>query len=512
MDIYLKKKRWKWSLFGAAVVIVTISLYLTNVLVEEIRKDERKKVQIWADAIHHRELIVNYTHKLFEQIKVEENLRMKTIAETHRRMITASISEDLTFESGIVENNVSIPVIVSDENGNIQSARNVDFSTDTVRKMTPKLIKEFSVYPPIVERYNPYNPSAKLILYYKDSKIFSDLRKVINDLVNSFFSEVVLNTASVPVIITDSTRNPIRDENGKIVSGNIPENKMNDLKFVKATIEAMGSHNTPIKVNLADTGTRYIYYEDSFLLTKLKFYPFIQLIVIGFFLLIAYLLFSQARRSEQNQVWVGMAKETAHQLGTPLSSMMGWVELLKLKGVDQETLNEIEKDVNRLETITDRFSKIGSQPRLENTDIVKLIHDSISYIQSRTSQRVSFEITPGLDQEIMVPVNVHLFEWVIENLCKNAVDAMEGNGVIKIEITDAERYVFVDVTDTGKGIQKSLYKTIFNPGYTSKQRGWGLGLTLSRRIINNYHAGDIFVKTSMINKGTTFRIILKKKK
>ena len=512
MDIYLKKKRWKWLLFGTAIAIVSISLYYTNVLVEEIRKDERKNVQIWADAIHHRAGIVNYTNKLFEQIKEEEHLRMKTVAETHRRMITANISEDLTFESGIIENNVSIPVIVSDENGNIQSARNVDFSPDTVKKMTPQLKKEFSVYPPIIESYNPYNPRAKLILYYKDSKIFTDLRKVLDDLVNSFFSEVVLNSASVPVIITDSARIPIRDENGRIVSGNISAQKMDDAVFVKAMIESMAFHNTPIKVTLAGIGIRYIFYEDSFLLTKLKYYPFIQLVVISLFLLIAYLLFSQARRSEQNQVWVGMAKETAHQLGTPLSSMMAWVELLKLKGVDQETLTEIEKDVNRLEMITDRFSKIGSQARLESTDIVKLIYDSISYIRSRTSQKVHFIITPDINKEILVPLNIHLFEWVIENICKNAVDAMEGSGEVHIVISEDDLNVIIDVTDSGKGIPKSRYKTIFNPGYTSKQRGWGLGLTLSRRIINNYHSGKIFVRSSVLNKGTTFRVMLKKKK
>ena len=512
MDIYSKKKRWKWFLSGTAVVIVSISLYYTNVLVDAIRKDERKNVQIWADAIHHRAGIVNYTNKLFEQIKLEERLRMKTVAETHRRMITASISEDLTFESSIIENNVSIPVIVSDENGNIQSARNVDFSMDTVRKMTPELKKEFSVYPPIVQSYNPYNPKAKLILYYKDSKIYTDLLKVLDDLVNSFFSEVVLNSASVPVIITDSARNPIRDENGKIVSGNIPDNKMNDPVFVKTTIESMASHNTPIQVNLAETGIRYIYYEDSFLLTKLRYYPYFQLAGISLFLLIAYMLFSQARRSEQNQVWVGMAKETAHQLGTPLSSMMAWVELLKIKGVDQETLIEIEKDVNRLETITDRFSKIGSLAKLESIDIVKLIHESISYIRSRTSQKVHFIVSPDFSKELMVPLNVHLFEWVIENLCKNAVDAMEGNGEVRVDISEDTEHVIVDVTDTGKGIPKSRFKTIFNPGYTSKQRGWGLGLTLSRRIIKNYHSGKIFVKSSILNKGTTFRVLLNKKK
>jgi signal transduction histidine kinase len=512
VDIYLRKRRWKWLLFGTAVVIVAISLYYTNLLVGEIRKDERKNVQIWADAIHHRAGFVNITNKLFEQIKDEERLRMKTVAETHRRMITANISEDLTFESSIVENNVSIPVIVSDENGVIQSARNVDFSMDTVSRMTPQLKKEFSVYPPIVESYNPYNPKAKLILYYKDSKIFTDLRKVLNDLVNSFFSEVVLNSASVPVIVTDSALVPIRDESGRIVSGNIPSKNMEDPAFVRATIESMAAHNKPIQVNLAETGIRYIFYEDSFLLTKLRYYPYVQLAVISLFLLIAYLLFSQARRSEQNQVWVGMAKETAHQLGTPLSSMMAWVELLKLKGVDQETLIEIEKDVNRLETITDRFSKIGSQAKLEATDIVRLIHDSISYIRSRTSPKVHFTVNPDLDTEILVPLNVHLFEWVIENLCKNAVDAMEGNGTVNLDISQDELDVCIDITDTGKGIPKSRFKTIFNPGFTSKKRGWGLGLTLSRRIVVNYHSGKIFVKSSVLNKGTTFRIILKKKK
>jgi signal transduction histidine kinase len=207
-----------------------------------------------------------------------------------------------------------------------------------------------------------------------------------------------------------------------------------------------------------------------------------------------------------------MAKETAHQLGTPLSSMIAWVELLKLKGVDQETLNEIEKDVNRLETITDRFSKIGSLARLESTDIVKLVHDTISYIRSRTSQKVHFLITPGPGKEIMVPLNMHLFEWVIENLCKNAVDAMDGSGSVRIEITEDEANVVIDVIDTGKGIPKSRFKTIFHPGYTSKQRGWGLGLTLSRRIVENYHSGKIFVRSSTLNKGTTFRIMLKKKK
>ena len=206
-----------------------------------------------------------------------------------------------------------------------------------------------------------------------------------------------------------------------------------------------------------------------------------------------------------------MAKETAHQLGTPLSSMVGWVELLKLKGLDDDTVREIEKDVSRLETITDRFSKIGSTARLEPANIVKVVHDIIDYMRSRTSPKVHFEIIPDENSSLLVPINLHLFEWVIENLCKNAVDAMEGVGKITIEITEDTDHIHIDVTDTGKGIPKSRYKTIFNPGYTSKTRGWGLGLTLSRRIVENYHNGKIFVKNSMMGRGTTFRIILMKK-
>jgi signal transduction histidine kinase len=226
--------------------------------------------------------------------------------------------------------------------------------------------------------------------------------------------------------------------------------------------------------------------------------------------MIAYLLFSYARKSEQNQVWVGMAKETAHQLGTPLSSMVAWMELLKLKGLDEETIREIEKDVQRLETITDRFSKIGSAARLEKTDIVAVVHDTVGYIRSRISAKVNFDIKPGLTKQIFVPLNLHLFEWVIENLCKNAVDAMEGNGNVNIEITEDVDHIHIDIADTGKGIPKSRFKTIFRPGYTSKARGWGLGLTLTKRIVENYHAGKIFVKSSTLNKGTIFRIILKK--
>lgn len=511
MDIYLRKKRWKWFLFGAALIIIIVSLYYTNIIVDEIRKDERRNVELWADAIHRKAELVNATNRMFDSIQKEERSRVDLVAEAQRRLIVAGNNEDINFYLDIITNNTTIPVMQVDESGMINSARNVDFSLDSVTpdgntimrriRFEGQLKKEFSAYPPVVANYFG---NRKVYFYYKDSRIFSQIRDVINNQVQSFFSDIVLNSASVPVIITDSTRTVL------IEYGNIPEKEMSDQKSIQKMIEEMYGSKSYIRVYLPETGVRYILYKDSFLLTQLTYYPYVQFIVIGLFLLIAYLMFSNARRSEQNQVWVGMARETAHQLGTPLSSMVGWVELLKLKGLDDETVLELEKDVNRLETITDRFSKIGSMARLEPTNVVGLIYNTVSYIRSRTSQKVHFNIIPGPDKHIIAPLNIHLFEWVIENLCKNAVDAMDGRGRILIDIKEFEKQVQIDVCDTGKGIPKSRFKAIFRPGYTSKQRGWGLGLTLSKRIVENYHKGRIFVESSTMNKGTTFRIILKK--
>jgi two-component system, sporulation sensor kinase D len=504
VDIYLRKRRWKLTLFAGAVIIVAASLWYTNILVRHIREDERHSVRIWADAIHRKADLVNFTNKLFEEIKTEERKRVGTLAEAQKRLITATSSEDLTFFLDIISQNTNIPVIQTDENGEIATARNVSFSLDTVPRLEGKLKAEFSVYPPIVARI-PYSNSL-IFLYYKDSNIFSELKVVLDDLIKFFFTEVVSNSASVPVIITDSTRTYVFEY------GNIPPEKMKSPKYVREMLASMEAQNTPIMVNIAGTGTRYIFYKDSFLLTQLQYYPIVQFGVIGLFFMIAYLLFSYARRSEQNQVWVGMAKETAHQLGTPLSSMVAWVELLKLKGLDEDTVKEIEKDVHRLETVTDRFSKIGAAARLEPANIVSVVYNIVSYMQPRTSAKVLYDISPGPGHDIQVPINLHLFEWVIENLIKNAVDAMEGSGKIKIEVTEEEDHVHIDVTDNGKGITRGRFKTIFNPGFTSKTRGWGLGLTLSRRIITNYHSGRIFVKNSVLGEGTTFRIVLNKKK
>lgn len=502
MNIYKQKRQWKTVLFMVAVVIVGVSLWYTNVLVRKIAQDERNKIQTWADAIHHKVTLVNSTNKFYEQLREEERKRMELLVEATKRMVSDTTNQDLTFYSEIISNNTTIPVIITDENGNINSTINVDFDAKTVKKLTPELRKEFSIYPPLV--LNFYAGSVNYY-YYKDSRLFTELRVMLNDLINSFFSEVVNNSASVPVVITDSTRTKLID-----FGGNLDTTRLRDSAFFQKTIAGMASENDPIIISIANQGKRYIFYKDSYLLTQLKYYPIIQFAIIGIFLLVAYLLFSTARRAEQNQVWVGLAKETAHQLGTPLSSMMAWVDYLETKGVDKDTISELQKDVSRLETITERFSKIGSGTSLKEENIVPLIYKSVGYLKTRTSPKVTFEITPSENTHIIVPLNYQLFDWVIENLVKNAVDAMTGKGRLEINISDDEKFVTIDISDSGKGIPKTMFKTIFNPGYTSKQRGWGLGLSLSQRIIRDYHAGKIFVRSSSLGKGTTFRIILKK--
>ena len=256
--------------------------------------------------------------------------------------------------------------------------------------------------------------------------------------------------------------------------------------------------------------TQYLYYEDSYLLKQLRFYPTLQLLVIFLFIFVSYIAFSRSRRSEQNQVWAGMAKETAHQIGTPLSSMMAWLEILKAKPELDSITTELNKDIQRLETITERFSKIGSKPKLEMENISNLLTNTIGYLQYRLSDKVKIGLNTQ-NPQLKIPLNSILFEWVIENICKNAVDAMKGEGEINIELEEDENYLKIHISDTGKGISKSAYKSIFKPGFTSKKRGWGLGLSLTKRIIEDYHSGKVYVKSSEINKGSTFCISLHKR-
>ena len=314
---------------------------------------------------------------------------------------------------------------------------------------------------------------------------------------------LILNSnTSTPILVM------INDTQTVGVINNIDESKAKDSMAVNRLIEKFKNENKPIDVFFEDEVYSTIYYGNSPLLNKLKYYPLALLVIIFLFAAVAYFFYKSSRTADQNKLWTGMAKETAHQIGTPLSSLVGWTEILRSEHVNPDYLVEIEKDITRLQTITDRFSKIGSVPKLEKSDIVKETIDSYDYLKARSSKLIDFEISAPNDV-MMVDLNQQLFSWTIENLVKNAIDAMKGKGQLKLAIINDGKYVNIQVTDTGKGIAKQNFNTIFQPGYTSKKRGWGLGLSLAKRIIEDYHDGKIKVLNSEIDKGTTMQISLK---
>lgn len=316
----------------------------------------------------------------------------------------------------------------------------------------------------------------------------------------TFYHDIILGNSTVPVILVDTKDNVITWRN-------LDSNRVvNNPDYLAERLDQMKANGAPIEILVFEDQKQFIYFEHSILIDMLAFYPYMQLSVIGLFVLISYFAFSSSRNAEQDQVWVGMSKETAHQLGTPLSSLMGWVEYLKTTKVDSLIVDEISKDVSRLENITDRFSKIGSEPKFEEVSVKQIIDKVIGYLRLRISDKVIILVSGDVIHKLKLCVT--LFEWVIENITKNAVDAMEGKGVIKIDLFRDGEKIIIDLSDTGKGIPKKDFKKVFKPGFTSKKRGWGLGLSLVRRIVEDQHKGKIYVKTSEINKGTTFRIEL----
>lgn len=375
----------RYLLVAATIVIVVASLLYTNHLVDVLKQEERQKVEHWARAT-----------MLMVDIETEDR------------------SFDLVWS--LIENNENIPVLITNEQGDVLAARNFDE-------------RRFSV----------------------------------------------------------------------LMSDSVALNKM---------IEKLADKHQPLKIDVGEGGIQYIYYDDSILLKKLSIFPYALWSVIAVVLIFAVFAFTAESRAEQNRVWAGLSKETAHQLGTPISSLMALKEILKEQYADDEVVVEVEKDVERLNTIAERFSKIGSKPVLEKTQLEPVLTRAVEYMRRRTSSKVAYTI--NCSQEVVALVNVPLFEWVIENLCKNAVDAMEGEGAIALTADVAKNeMIFIDIADTGKGIDRKNFRDVFKPGYTTKKRGWGLGLSLAKRIVEEYHGGKIYVKTSEIGKGTTFRIVIR---
>ncbi|HDP54709.1 MAG TPA: HAMP domain-containing histidine kinase [Bacteroidetes bacterium] len=386
MEAYVAKQRWKLILLFVAVIIGFASLYITNSLVKELSNEERKKIELWAQAIRELSQVNNF----------------------------ADTTQSFTIILDVLHNNTTVPVILTDEDGGILSYRNL-----SLRRTS---------HPAELER----------------------------------------------------------------------------------ELEQMKKYREPIEVVLLDGTKNFVYYKDSTTLTQLAYYPYIQLFIIVLFILVSYYAFSYSRRAEQNRVWIGMAKETAHQLGTPTSSLLAWLEIVKESNLKQNLIDNFESDVSRLEKIVDRFSKIGSSPVLVQRNLVEIVNGTIDYLRNRFSSKITFVKQYDERSAIIIPLNETLIEWVIENIIKNAVDAIGATGTVSVSITDNDQAVLLDIADNGKGIPRPHFKSVFQPGYTTKSRGWGLGLSLSKRIVEENHNGKLFINSSELDKGTTFRVLLKK--
>lgn len=315
-----------------------------------------------------------------------------------------------------------------------------------------------------------------------------------------FLLRIIESNTTIPVLLTDDDGHILQSRNFNVPDGD-------GDAYLQRKLKELSSTSNVIDIEIAPGLTQHLYYEDSTLLKRLSFYPYVVIAVMIAFVVVVYFAMLSTKRAEQNKVWVGLSKETAHQLGTPISSLMAWMELLPEMGVDRSTVDEMNKDVMRLSTIASRFSKIGSVPQMLQSDLNESVGAAAGYMSSRISQRITLTFTP-CDEPMPVRLSAPLFEWVMENLIKNAVDAMEGKGAISVTTGREGRWGWVEVADTGKGIPRKNFKSVFNPGFTTKKRGWGLGLTLARRIIEQYHRGAIFVKSSVPGVGTTFRINL----
>lgn len=335
---------------------------------------------------------------------------------------------------------------------------------------------------------------ATAVKYLQDNNVDSRL--------NDLSLNVIDENKDIPIIITDKNRNLIE-------SKNIDEEILNNPEKLKQKIAEMDDKYPPFEIQLPNFNNQFVFYDNSDLLNYLRYYPYALGLFIGLYLLFSFWFLRTIKKSDESMLWAGLAKETAHQIGTPLSSMIGWVEVMKLDANrNDDGLLEINKDINRLKTISERFSKIGSVPELNDLNLKETVQQNFDYLKSRISKKVNFELKVPA-REILIPHNRILMSWVIENLVKNAVDAMKGEGKLEISLYSKNNYVLIDVKDSGSGMTNTQMRSAFKPGYSTKKRGWGLGLSLAKRVINEYHNGDIKIAESEVGKGTTFRIVLK---
>lgn len=513
MNLYSNKQKWKIVLLVLALLMVGVSLFVSNTIVTKVGEREMERAKQWADAIKKKLELVRLTDRTFTKLRAKERKEMELWIDATKEVSKATPLDqipDYTFPLKIIHENKDIPVILLDDDEHISGYVNLDFDTTSLSRQFPGLHGktlqskfEDSLHT-LSDAWKKINPSFTVEVYaglfmtyvYNDSKEIYRLEHERDSLINSFNQELISNDGLVPVLLVDAVTH-------KIIGSNLDAQKLSN-QALPATIAQLKQQNKPLIIDFQNGEKNILYFDDSPELKQMQYFPYIIFFIITLFVLIGYLIFSTFRKAEQNQVWAGMAKETAHQLGTPLSSLMAWTHLLNSQGVDPMIPAEMQKDIDRLEKITDRFSKIGSGAKLEISDINITIEHVLNYLKPRISDKVKLVFNPS--EPIMVNHNAPLFEWVIENIGKNAVDAMEGSGILTVSTHTSNNWVHIDMHDTGKGIPAKELKTVFQPGFSTKKRGWGLGLSLVKRIITEYHKGKVFVLESELNKGTTFRI------
>lgn len=516
MRLYSNKQKWKIVLLIVALILVGISLLFSNSIVSKVSQRERDRVTQWADAIKKRAELVRLTNRSFNQLREKELGEMELwIAATKEvsRATPLNTQQSYDLPLKIINNNKDIPVIVLDQDKRVSTHINLGFDKESLQASHPakapneikKLFEDSLVQ--LANNWEQVNPSFTIEIYeglfmtyyYNDSRTIVKLEQERDSLINAFNKELIENTDLVPVVLTDSTKS-IALASNLDAQDILPEELPNTLK-------SLSYDNKPIPISFEEGQQSWVFYASSPELTQLQYFPYIQFLLIGLFIFIGYIIFSTFRKAEQNKVWAGMAKETAHQLGTPLSSLMAWVELLRGMDIDKSIPEEMDKDIKRLSQVTDRFSKIGANTSLKDEYIVATTQNLLSYLRTRIPKKINLHFDAA-EQELKIPHNAALFEWVLENICKNAIDAMEGEGNLWVTIQSVGNKVYIDIKDDGKGMTTTQQRSVFQPGFTTKKRGWGLGLSLAKRIIEEYHKGKINILSSEIGKGTTFRITL----
>ena len=505
------KQRLKLIVLSLTIALALLALWQVQRVAQQVRESEEAKVRLWASAIGQRNQMAAATAQFFQQATLDEHRKMRLYTDILQSFNDPDLSTDLKFSLAYVNYIVDsshTPIIITRARDSIITVP----QELAGQKLEGELLEEYTKNPP----FNYRIWGMKMTLYYKESEYYTQLREVLAGFTMSFLADITQNSVLVPVVIVDSSRTTV------LAYGNIDEDrlKVQGKKYVEEF------SNDPIEITLPDGHAAYVYYSSTPLLRSLRWLPLFYFFIAFVLVVVSYYLFRTARTAEQNRIWVGLAKETAHQLGTPLSSLSGWVEYLRGKEFSDQYATEVEKDLKRLDTITHRFSKIGSTPELKEEDVKEATMAAVEYLQSRAPRRVNCNVTCPEGEQFTAPLNSYLFQWVVENICKNAIDAMDGAGErerkaanasparecdITVVASQDARKIYLDISDTGRGMTPAVQKRIFDSGFTTKTRGWGLGLPLARRIINQYHRGRLYLKYSVPGQGSCFRIELRKK-